>query len=215
MRIEGKSMRSSIPFTIAASLILAVGIQAQSLSEHAAAAAGATIGTAAGKPLSNAITKIFDQVDNSAQKAAKNPSKPLTKTTNEPAPAAVPLPHMGAIVNSDPPVSGGSGQAGSGSRRRTPRSESAANAPVATPTFTIVPVEPPEKQATAEELALIKIGTTEQDLVAMLGRPYSRITIPDEGHMLETYQYRANGKPLATIRLDNGQVVTIEPIGQN
>jgi hypothetical protein len=204
-------MRSFVPFAITGSLMLAASLQGQSLSEHAAAAAGATIGTAAGKPLSNAITKIFGQVDSAAQNAAKNP-KPLTKTTSEPA-ASVPLPRMGAIVNSDPPVSGG--QSGTGSRRRAPRSESAANVPVVAQPFAIVPVEPPAKQATAEELALIKVGTTEKELVEALGRPSSRITIPDEGHMLETLQYRANGRPLATIRLDNGQVVTIEPVAQN
>jgi hypothetical protein len=205
-------MRSLAPIAKIGSLIVASGIQAQSLSEHAAAAAGATIGTAAGKPLSNAITKIFNNVDDNAQKAAKNPSKPLTKPESETKSAKPPA--TGAIVNAGPPVSGGgsgSTQPSSGSRRRTPRSESAVNEPVAPPTFTIVPIAPPVKQASAEELALIKVGTTEQELVAALGRPYSRITIPEEGHMLETYQYRANGKPLATIRLDNGQVVTIEP----
>jgi len=212
MRIEAKYMRSLAPIAIVASLIVSSGVQAQGLSEHAAAAAGATIGAAAGKPLSNAITKIFTKVDDNAQKAAKNPSKPLTKPESETKP--VKLPATGAIVNSEPPASGGgSSQPSTGSRRRAPRSESAASAPVPVPTFTIVPVEAPTvKQATMEELALIKVGTTEQELVATLGRPSSRITIPDEGHMLETYQYRANGKPLATIRLDNGQVVTIEPI---
>ncbi len=45
-------------------------LEAQSLAEHAAAASGATIGTAAGKPLSNAITKIFGQTDASTKKAA-------------------------------------------------------------------------------------------------------------------------------------------------
>jgi hypothetical protein len=186
-------------------------MQAQSMSEHAAAAAGATIGTAAGKPLSNAITKIFGQVDNTAQKAAKSPSKPLTKTTTE-APA-VKLPAAGATANGAPPAAGGgSSPSSSGSHRRMPRIESAAFEPAPAPTFTIVPVVPPVKQATAEELALIKVGTTEKDLVEALGRPTSRITIPEEGHMLETYQYRANGKQLGTVRLDNGQVVTIEPV---
>ncbi len=205
-------MRSLAPIAIIGSLILSSGIQAQSLSEHAAAAAGATIGTAAGKPLSNAITKIFNKVDDSAQKAAKNPSKPLTKPESET--KSVKIPATGAIANAEPPASGGGGssQPTSRSRRRAPREDSAANAPVPAPTFAIVTVQAPlVKQATAEELALIKVGTTEQELVAALGRPSSRITIPDEGHMLETLQYRANGKPLATIRLDNGQVVTIEP----
>ena len=38
---------------------LARHVEARSLAEHAAAASGAAIGTSAGKPLSNAITKIF------------------------------------------------------------------------------------------------------------------------------------------------------------
>lgn len=197
-------MRSLAPIAI---LILSSGIQAQSLSEHAAAAAGATIGTAAGKPMSNALTKIFGKVQSDAEKAAKNPnpSKPLTKTTVET--PVVKTPAVGA-ASSTP-----SAQPSSVSHRRSPHSETATFAPVVAQPFVIVPVEPPAvKQATAEELALIKIGTSEKDLVEALGRPSSRITIPEEGHMFETLQYRANGKPLAIIRLDNGQVVTIEPV---
>src|SRR5712675_1098323 len=108
MRIEAKYMRSLAPIAIIGSLIVSVGIQAQSLSEHAAAAAGATIGTAAGKPLSNAITKIFSQVDNSAQKAAKNPSKPLIKGASDDPALAVPA--IGAPSNSGPAASGGYSQ---------------------------------------------------------------------------------------------------------
>ena len=193
-------MRSLAPIAI---LILSSGIQAQSLAEHAAAAGGATIGTAAGKPMSNALTKIFGKVQSDAEKAAKNPSKPLTKTPVEP--PAIRTPVASSSTPSAPPSSV--------AHRRAPRTETKAYEPVVTQPFKIVPVEPPAvKQATAEELALIKIGTSEKDLVEALGRPNSRITIPEEGHMLETLQYRANGKPLATIRLDNGQVVTIEPI---
>src|SRR5260370_18098252 len=151
-------MRSRARIAIIGRLIVTSGVQAQSLSEHAAAAAGATIGTAAGKPLSNAITKIFNQVDSDAQKAAKNPSKPLTKTTSET--KSVTVPAAGAPANSGPAATGGSSQPSSGSRRRAPRSESAAYAPVAVPTFTIVPVAPPlVNKATAEELALIQSGT--------------------------------------------------------
>lgn len=197
-------MRLLAPIAI---LIVSYGVQAQSLAEHAAAASGATIGTAAGKPLSDAITKIFGQVNSDAEKAARNPSKPLTKTKSE-TPAAK-VPDIGIPASSGPAATSAGSTA---AHHRAPRSESTAYVPVPQQQFTIVPVEPPVKQATAEELALIKIGTTEKDLVEALGRPTSRISIPEEGHMLETYQYRANGKPLATIRLDNGQVVTIEPV---
>jgi hypothetical protein len=196
-------MRSLAPIAL---FILSSGMHAQSLAEHAAAAGGATIGTAAGKPMSNAITKIFGQVNTDAGKAAKNPnpSKPLTKTVAETPAVKTP------VASSSTP----SAQPSSISHRRAYRTETVAHAPEIAPTFTIVPVEPPPtvKQATVEELALIKIGTSEKDLVEALGRPHSRITIPEEGHMLETLQYRANGKPLGTIRLDNGQVVTIEPV---
>jgi hypothetical protein len=201
-------MRSLAPIAL---LIVSLSVQAQSLSEHAAAAAGATAGVAAGKPLSNAITKIFGQVDNDAQKAAKNPSKPLTKTPAETQAAKAPAVALPASSGPAPASSGGSV-----SHRRTPRRETAAiaPAPVVAQQFLIVPVAAPVKHATEEELALIKVGTTERDLIEALGRPSSRISIPEEGHMLETYQYRANGRPLATIRLDNGQVVTIDAAQQ-
>src|SRR5258708_488427 len=75
-------MRLLAPVAVIGSFFLVTGVQAQSLAEHAAAASGATIGTAAGKPLSNAITKIFGQTESSAKKAAnatieaKVPAKP-------------------------------------------------------------------------------------------------------------------------------------------
>src|SRR5258706_407380 len=110
-------MRSLAPIAL---VLVSFGVQAQSFSEHAAAAAGATIGTAAGKPISNAITKIFGTVQSDAEKAAKNPSKPLTKTATTETPA-VKAPAIGIPVSSGPAPSSGGG--GSVSHRRTPRSE--------------------------------------------------------------------------------------------
>jgi hypothetical protein len=83
-------MRSHTIAGVVGSFLLVAGVQAQSLSEHAAAAAGATIGTAAGKPLSNAITKIFGQVENDAQKAAgvKTDAKKPAKVPVPDAPAS-------------------------------------------------------------------------------------------------------------------------------
>jgi hypothetical protein len=73
-------------------------------------------------------------------------------------------------------------------------------------------VEPIIKVPTAEDLANIKAGTTEEDMVTALGQPSSRIIIPDDdGHLREICQYWANGQVLGTIRLDNGQVATVEP----
>src|SRR5690349_1533491 len=47
----------------------------QALVDHAAAAAGASIGATAGKPLSNGLTAIFGKVDATTEQAAKKPAE--------------------------------------------------------------------------------------------------------------------------------------------
>src|ERR1039458_1591126 len=82
-------MRSLAPIALLGSFLLVTAVQAQSLAEHAAAASGATIGTAAGKPLSNAMTKIFGQTDTTTKNAASAPA--VTKTPAKPEPESAPL----------------------------------------------------------------------------------------------------------------------------
>src|SRR5215469_11827135 len=68
-------------------------LQAQNLAEHAAAAAGATIGTAAGKPMSTAINTIFGQTDEQAKAASRTaagktaPQTRATPQANQPSTA--------------------------------------------------------------------------------------------------------------------------------
>jgi hypothetical protein len=197
-------MRSLAPIAVLGSFLLATGTQAQSLAEHAAAASGATIGTAAGKPISNAITKIFGKTDAATQKAAgakvdtKAPSKPAAESTRSAAPQA------GASSVPSPGESTPSRHGGF-----SPRPASAQYASVNPPVVTYV-LEPPRKEPTAEALASIQVGATAQELVAALGQPESKVTIPDDGHLVEICQYWAKGKQLGTVRLDNGQVVNVE-----
>ena len=75
--------------------------------------------------------------------------------------------------------------------------------------------EPSRKEPTAEELASIQVGASEQQLVSTLGQPESRVTIPDDGHLVQICQYWSKGKQLGTVRLDNGQVVNVESRTQN
>jgi len=204
--------------------LLAAGIQAQSLSEHAAAAAGATIGTAAGKPLSNAITKIFGSVDNDAKKAAAtkaNAPKVQTKESKE----STPTPSMstptlgGSSTPSIGSTSSPSTAAAPGSSRRQRRDAASASSETTTVSLPVVSVpavqEPARVEPTAEQFVSVKVGATAKEVLAVLGAPASRVTIPDEGHMLEICQYWAKGKQLGTIRLDNGQVVTVQSSAQN
>jgi hypothetical protein len=192
------------------SFLLVTGLQAQSLAEHAAAASGATIGTAAGKPLSNAITKIFGQTDASAKKAATAPV--ITKSPDRPeAEFAAPVqlaPQGGG--GELPSLGGGSAPTRHGgfSARRSAR-EYAAITPTA-PISVYVP-EPVRPEPTAEEFATIMVGASGQELITKLGQPESKVTIPgDDGHLLEICQYWSKGKQLGTVRLDNGLVVNVE-----
>jgi len=209
-------------------------LQAQSLAEHAAAAAGATIGTAAGKPLSNAMTKIFGQVDEQGKTASKRgakktesvvrPSTPAESTS----PAGQSAPSTGGPEAFSPSPTGGGGAAATtdesaeaapavrsrrSGRRAARQRESAVvleqlpPAQIAPP----VPAEPVVKEPTPEEVAGIQVGSTEKDVIAALGAPASHVTIPDDdGHLRETYQYWAKGSQIGTVRLDNGYVVKVE-----
>jgi hypothetical protein len=214
-------MRWFASFVFAGTLVSGGGVYAQSLAEHAAAAAGATVGTAAGKPISNALTSIFGQVDQTTATAAAGKGKPKTTAT-------IHAEEKTSAPTASAPVSSGGGGGGglnlpSGApaqpRARAARSASNRQAPalpVAVQTYVPVVVEPPRREPTAEELASIKIGTTERELVAALGTPESHVIVPDDdGHLRESCQYWAQGRHLGTVRLDNGQVVKIELRAQN
>lgn len=206
-------------------LLLAGGAYAQSLSEHAAAAAGATIGTAAGKPISNALSGIMGQLDDATATAAKTGNK---------AKVMIP-PGQQAAQNKDAQtnraggpsgfspgfgIDGGAAESGeyvpprsqSASRRRTAPLKAV---PTPTPAVAAVAAEP-VKEPTLEEVANVKLGTSEKDLFASLGKPESQVSVPDDdGHLRESCQYWAKGKQLGTVRLDNGQVVRVDVLAGN
>ena len=211
-------MRLPAAIALFGSFLLVTGAQAQSLAEHAAAASGATIGTAAGKPLSTAITKIFGQTDTSTKKAASASvsTKTPAKAEAEAAPLIAPAAQSGG--GGGMPSLGGSASGGGatpsrhgGFAQRSTAQYAAMNPPEAV----LAVQEPPRKEPTAEELAGIPVGASEKELVSTLGPPESTVTIPDDGHLVQICQYWSKGKQLGTVRLDNGQVVNIETRTQN
>jgi hypothetical protein len=218
----------SLAITALLGSFAASGLLAQSLTEHAAAAAGATIGTAAGKPLGTALGKIFGEVDKSSSTAATpKTAKPVAIT--KPSPAAAPAPSAPALTSghsSSSFASGDSGGSGSGSsggssehasrraarRRVEPDDPEAGPAPTAPTAPEIAePVVVPAKEPTVEEVAAIKLGATSSEVNDTLGVPQSRVSIPgDDGHLLEICQYWAKGGPIGTVRLDNGRVISVQ-----
>jgi Flp pilus assembly pilin Flp len=59
---------------------------------------------------------------------------------------------------------------------------------------------------TLAEIAQIQTGASRQDVLAKLGTPSARITIPDGDGLVEIYQYAAKGERLGSLRLTDGVV---------
>ncbi len=206
-------MRALASITVLGTLALAGGVYAQSLTEHAAAAAGATIGTAAGKPISSALSGIFTQVDQSTATAAATGNKAkITKTTIAPDKSGE-INRGGGAGSFTPGFATGGSPSGDdvSSQQPATRRRSAPGNAMAAAIVTMPPIVEPVKVPSREEVAGVQLGTTEKDLFAALGPPESHVSVPDDdGHMRESCQYWANGRQLGTIKLDNGQVVKVE-----
>ena len=186
----------------------------QALVDHAAAAAGASIGATAGKPLSNGLTAVFGRVDETTTKAAKQPAEKdkdkADKTKAEKPSALGAAPGSSTSGPSSPATASARPQRASTSR---PVRRAVPPAPSPEPIVYLTPVvAPPPKEPALQDLLNVQIGSKEQDCIAALGAPSSRISIPEEGHMTELLRFTAKGRLLGTIRLDNGQVVNVQAV---
>ncbi len=187
----------------------------QSMLETSAAAAGGSVGGVAGKKVSDGLTKIFEKVDKQAAKAAKtgetkksngaskngdtDPNTPLLEvgpgvpkgsskvvdTSNVPPP---PPPARRASVHkpAPPPVA----------------------APVVEPPLPVVAPPPPPPDVTADDLKHVTSGMQRTE-VLKLGAPSSRITMFEEGHLLEIFRYQAKDMTLGDVRFTAGSVSNI------
>lgn len=218
-----------LALVLPASLLWIVNLQGQGLTEHAAAAAGATIGTGAGKSLSDSMTKIFGGTDKETSKAAKadtkKQEKPAADRPTDPAAAKSKPAPITAHADAGPAPFEPSGPHAPSQPRRAPRKPVLTDetAKVLNPDTAVTPappvpaiVVPVVKVPTVEDVANIKVGMMDSEMVAALGQPSSRLVIPDDdGHLRETCQFWANGHILGTIRLDNGQVASVETRPEN
>jgi hypothetical protein len=215
----------SLAYTALLGSFIATGLAGQSLTEHAAAAAGATIGTAAGKPLGTSLGKIFGDVDKTTSTATTSKAaKPIVVKSATPAAAPEGTVHTATVVIA-PSGGGGEGAAGGGSgagngatsRHSARRRELPAQPePVATQPVEPAPIviqAPVFKEPTAQDIANIHVGVTSSELHALFGAPESKVSIPeDDGHLLEICQYWARGEQVGTVRLENGRVVSVQAI---
>jgi len=73
----------------------------------------------------------------------------------------------------------------------------------------ILPPPPPPREASAEDLKSIAPGTIREE-VLKLGAPASRITMIDDGHLVEIYSYMSRNATLGVVRLSDGAVSRVE-----
>jgi hypothetical protein len=185
-------------------LLFELGASGQSMLEAGAAVAGGTVGGVAGKKVSDGLTRILGKVDAQTAKAAKATKDSPAKPTDASAPLLEVGPGMpksdGSNVPPPPPV-----------RRASARRAAPAQLPV--PVIAPPPVPyvapPPPPQVSREEFEQITAGTPRAE-VLKLGSPASRITMFEDGHLLEIYRYETNESTIGSLRLIDGAVSTVK-----
>jgi hypothetical protein len=66
-------------------------------------------------------------------------------------------------------------------------------------------------EITLEALGEIKVGMNQRQVVQKLGPPASKLTIPEDDRIIETYGYRVVDSATAIVRFSNGAVVAVTP----
>jgi hypothetical protein len=183
----------------------------QAMVEAAGAVAGGSIGGVAGKKVSDGITNVLGKVDAAATKAAKTgkaPEAAIDKVKADKSsggtvlevgsgtvikdhslvPPPPPPVHRAAVVPPPPP-----------------EPISPTRAVVIQP----IAVLPPPPQVTSDDLKALANGTTRKD-VLKLGAPASRITMYDDGHLVEIYRYQSRDTTLGVVRLSDGSVSNVQ-----
>jgi hypothetical protein len=186
----------------------------QAMVEAAGAVAGGSIGGVAGKKVSDGITNVLGKVDAVAGKAAKTgkaPEAAIDKVkADKPAGGTVLQVGSGAVIKDHslvppppPPV-----------RRAAvvpppPPVPSSGSSGAASVGIQPIPVLPPPPQVTSDDLKALASGTARKD-VLKLGAPASRITMYDDGHLVEIYRYQSRDTTLGVVRLSDGSVSSVQ-----
>jgi hypothetical protein len=179
---------------------------AQNLTEFGAVAAGSTVGGASGKSVSNGITAIFGKVDQQTAKAA------VKETKGEKEPQAEALKVAAGAPQADP----------GGVPPPPPPDKRSAPAPLPVAQFIVpeevarisswadvAPVLPPPPVMSPEDLRSVSTGMTRED-VLKFGAPSSKITMFEDGHVIEQYSYHQNGQKFGGLKLTDGVVSSVQ-----
>ena len=78
--------------------------------------------------------------------------------------------------------------------------------PVLQPSFSHYRSPEPAPQVTSAQLRSVASGASRSDVIGSLGIPAARITMDDNGHLVEILQYAANGSRVGSVRCSDGAV---------
>lgn len=184
---------------------------AQAMIEHAVAAAGGSAAGAAGKPVSEGVSKIFENLGKVQKKAER-----YGERTQPVQPADPPQAGMGDV----PPLAAASPGTFRPQVRHAPTgyiSDPPPNVPQGS-SLAVLPwsseATPPPPAPTRDDMQEVHTGDSRANVVAQLGRPSARVLIPGEGELEEVYFYAGRGRHLGTVRLSDGKVNTVVVNGE-
>jgi hypothetical protein len=196
-------MRLALPVSMV--LMFAGFTWSQAITDAAGVIAGGSVGGVAGKKVGQGVTSVFQKVGGVTAKAANTEKSGGVEKPKERAGAVLQTSPGGVVrdhslVPPPPPKK---------KVVATVPEPPAASVPVALTALRPIPVLPPPPQATAEELKTLPNGTSRAE-VLKFGAPASRITMIDDGHLVEIYRYQARDTTFGVVRLSDGSVSSVQ-----
>ena len=187
-------------------LILTGTVWGQTMTEAGAVMAGTSVGSAAGKKISEGVNKTLKKTGGILDTAAKAGAK---QTKAAPAPSAPAKPMLevsagvpkGEVYNVPPPPPP--------KRRSTARTEPPRQVSAPIVMAAVVPDAEPEPPKNVD-LSVVAPGMSREKLLE-LGVPSARITMFEDNHLVEIFQYRNATLASGTVRLRDGAVVGVQP----
>lgn len=184
----------------------------QTMLEMGGIVAGSSVGSAAGKKLSDSFGSTLKKAAKTTERAAKaEPEKGKQKQPQTEVPEPAPV---------DPAFLPSTSKGASGNEANNvpppppPKKKAQPQQPVRAamrPTPVVVPVryEAPKPEPLNVNLSLISTGMRREE-VLKLGQPSARISMYESGHLVEIYNYRNATLPSGQLRLQDGAVTSVE-----
>jgi hypothetical protein len=199
-------MRYLLAFALSAAPILAQAL----ISNTLAISSGSVAGSYAGKGIQKNLSTIFSKTNETLELGGKQ-GFPKWNTSPEaltPTGANMP-PAPESTPGARRTIPGKSLGKGAPTRSYAYEANTAPLAPL--PPFLAPIVEPPPFQPVSREmLAEIVTGTPREELVARLGTPASRVSIPGSGGLEEIYYYTHAGEILGAVRVMDNSVTRVD-----